>query len=149
MAVLATGDEIRPPGTALAPGQTADANGPMLAALARECGAVAERLDARPDDAGQIGAALLGAAGRADLVLVIAGSSRGRADHTAGVLARHGELVVHGVALRPAHPVALGLVAGTPVIGIPGYPVAAAIAFERFGGRCSSSCSARCRRTRR
>ena len=132
VAILPTGDELRPAGTLLAPGEVADADGPMLQALARECGAVAERLDAQPDDAGQIGAAVLDAAARSDLVLVIAGSSRGRADHTAEVLTRHGELVVHGVALRPAHPVALGLVAGMPVIGIPGYPVAAAIAFERF-----------------
>ena len=63
---------------------------------------------------------------------MIAGSSRGRADHTAAVLERTGELVAHGVALRPAHPVALGVVEATPVIGIPGYPVAAAMAFERF-----------------
>jgi molybdenum cofactor synthesis domain-containing protein len=132
VSILPTGDELRAPGTPLAPGEVADADGPMLQALARDCGAVAERLDAQPDDAGAIGAALLAAAARSDLVLVIAGSSRGRADHTAGVLTQHGELVVHGVALRPAHPVALGLVAGTPVIGIPGYPVAAAIAFERF-----------------
>jgi putative molybdopterin biosynthesis protein len=132
VSILPTGDELRPPGTLLAPGEVADADGPMLQTLARECGALAERLDARPDDAGQIGAAVLCAAGSSDLVLVIAGSSRGRADHTAGVLTRHGQLVVHGVALRPAHPVALGLVSGTPVIGIPGYPVAAAIAFERF-----------------
>ena len=74
----------------------------------------------------------MGALASADLVLLIAGSSRGRADHTASVLERHGELVAHGVALRPAHPVALGVVEGRPVIGIPGYPVAAAMAFERF-----------------
>ena len=95
---------------------------------ARDC----ERLPACPDDAEAIGAAVLGATATSDLVLVIAGSSRGRADHTASVLERHGELVAHGVALRPAHPVALGVMEGTPVIGIPGYPVAAAMAFERF-----------------
>ena len=86
-----------------------------------------------PTTPAEIGAAVVGAAAASDLVLVIAGSSRGRADHTASVLERHGELVAHGVALRPAHPVALGVVEGTPVIGIPGYPVAAAVAFERFG----------------
>jgi putative molybdopterin biosynthesis protein len=133
VSILPTGGELRPPGTVLGPGEVADADGPMLQALARECGALCERLPPRPDDVGQIGDAVLDAADRSDLVLVIAGSSRGRADHTAAVLERHGELVVHGVALRPAHPVALGLVEGTPVIGIPGYPVAAAIAFERFG----------------
>jgi putative molybdopterin biosynthesis protein len=133
VAILPTGGELRPPGTRLLPGEVADADGPMLQALARALGAVCERLPARADDAAEIGAAVLSAAATSDLVLVIAGSSRGRADHTAAVLERHGELVVHGVALRPAHPVALGVVEGTPVIGVPGYPVAAAIAFERFG----------------
>jgi putative molybdopterin biosynthesis protein len=132
VAILPTGGELRPPGTRLAPGEVADADGPMLQALARDCGALCERLPSRPDDAGQIGSALLAAARASDLVLVVAGSSRGRADHTASVLEHLGELVAHGVALRPAHPVALGTVEGTPVIGIPGYPVAAAVAFERF-----------------
>jgi putative molybdopterin biosynthesis protein len=133
VSVLPTGGELRAPGTRLAPGEVADADGPMLQALARDLGATCERLPARADDAGQIGEAVVGAAATSDLVLVIAGSSRGRADHTPSVLERHGELVVHGVAIRPAHPVALGVVDGTPVIGIPGYPVAAAMAFERFG----------------
>ena len=133
VSVLPTGGELRPPGTPLLPGEVADADGPMLQALARDAGALCERLPSRPDDAGAIGEAVVRAAATSDLVLVIAGSSRGRADHTASVLERHGELVAHGVALRPAHPVALGVVEGTPVIGIPGYPVAAAIAFERFG----------------
>jgi molybdenum cofactor synthesis domain-containing protein len=132
VAILPTGGELRPPGTRLAPGEVADADGPMLQSLAREAGADCERLPARPDDAEEIGAALLDVVARSDLVLVVAGSSRGRADHTASVVERHGELVAHGVALRPAHPVALGIVEGTPVIGVPGYPVAAAVAFERF-----------------
>jgi putative molybdopterin biosynthesis protein len=132
VAILPTGGELRPPGTRLLPGEVADADGPMLQSLAREAGAACERLPARPDDAEAIAAAILGAAPASDLVLVIAGSSRGRADHTAEVLERLGELVAHGVALRPAHPVALGVVGDTPVIGIPGYPVAAAMAFERF-----------------
>jgi len=133
VSILPTGGELRAAGTRLLPGEVADADGPMLQALARDLGATCERLPARADDAVEIGAAVVSAAAASDLVLVIAGSSRGRADHTAAALERHGRLVVHGVALRPAHPVALGVVEGTPVIGIPGYPVAAAIAFERFG----------------
>ena len=132
VAVLATGDELRAPGTRLLPGEVADADGPMLQALAREAGALCERLPSCPDDAAAIGSAVAQACAAYDLVLLVAGSSRGRADHTAAVLEQHGELVVHGVALRPAHPVALGVVEGKPVIGIPGYPVAAAMAFERF-----------------
>jgi len=133
VSILPTGGELRAAGARLLPGEVADADGPMLQALARDLGATCERLPARADDAVEIGAAVVSAAAASDLVLVIAGSSRGRADHTAAALERHGRLVVHGVALRPAHPVALGVVEGTPVIGIPGYPVAAAIAFERFG----------------
>jgi molybdenum cofactor synthesis domain-containing protein len=132
VSIVPTGGELRAPGSRLQPGEVADADGPMLQALARDSGATCERLAAEPDDAAAIGAAILGALPGSDLVLVIAGSSRGRGDHTASVLEQHGELVAHGVALRPAHPVALGVVEGTPVIGIPGYPVAAAVAFERF-----------------
>ena len=65
VSILPTGGELRPPGTRLAPGEVADADGPMLQALARDAGAVCERLPARPDDAEQIGAAVLGRSRRA------------------------------------------------------------------------------------
>ena len=65
VAILPTGGELRPPGTALAPGEVADADGPMLQALARELGATCERLPARPDDAAAIAAAVTGAAASA------------------------------------------------------------------------------------
>jgi putative molybdopterin biosynthesis protein len=67
-----------------------------------------------------------------DIVLVVAGSARGGRDHTAAVLARCGELVVRGVALRPAHPVLLAASGTVPVVGVPGYPVSAALTVERF-----------------
>jgi putative molybdopterin biosynthesis protein len=91
-----------------------------------------------PDDPDVLAAAAREAAGAADLVLVIAGSSRGRGDFTAAVVAQAGGVAVHGVAVRPGHPVLLGHVkpgqsAGTvPVIGVPGYPLAAAVIFELF-----------------
>ena len=62
------------------------------------------------------------AAAAADLVIVVAGSSAGRDDYTARVVDELGELAVHGVAVRPGHPVVLGAVDATPVIGCPGYP---------------------------
>jgi putative molybdopterin biosynthesis protein len=65
-------------------------------------------------------------------VVVIAGSSAGRGDHSASVVAQVGTLVVHGVAVRPGHPVVLGVVGTTPVIGAPGYPVSAALTFDIF-----------------
>ena len=130
----AHGRRAAPAGNAPRPGRGRRCRRPDAAgARARVRGADCERLPRAPRRrrADRRGRAR-GAAAASDLVLVIAGSSRGRADHTASVLERHGELVAHGVALRPAHPVALGVVEGTPVIGIPGYPVAAAVAFERF-----------------
>jgi molybdopterin molybdotransferase/putative molybdopterin biosynthesis protein len=63
---------------------------------------------------------------------VIAGSSAGRDDHTAALVDRLGSLAVHGVALRPGHPVVLGAIDATPVLGAPGYPVSASLTFDIF-----------------
>jgi putative molybdopterin biosynthesis protein len=132
VAVIPTGDEIRPVGTPPAPGEILDTNSLMLAAQANEAGCEASRSDIVADDPEQIAAAVRDAAARADLVIVVAGSSAGRDDHTAGVVERLGTLAVHGVAVRPGHPVVLGAVDATPVIGCPGYPVSAALTFEIF-----------------
>ena len=80
-------------------------------------------------------AALAQAAAEADLVLLVAGSAKGRGDHAVAVIDGAGSVVVQGVAIRPGHPVVLGLTGSTPVIGVPGYPVSAALAFELFGIR--------------
>jgi putative molybdopterin biosynthesis protein len=130
--VIPTGDEIRPLGSDPAPGELVDTNSLMLAAQAREAGCSVESLAILPDDPERIGAALTEAASRADLVIVIAGSSAGRDDHTADVIARAGTLLVHGVAVKPGHPVVLGTVDGTAVLGAPGYPVSAALTFDIF-----------------
>jgi len=130
--VIPTGDEIRPIGSELAPGELVDTNGLMLVAQAREAGCEARAVPIVPDDPSRIRAALLEAAREADLVVVIAGSSAGRDDHTAAVVEAAGTLLVHGVAVRPGHPVVLGEAGGTPVLGAPGYPVSAALTFELF-----------------
>lgn len=130
--VVPTGDEIRPPAADLAPGDIPDTNSLMLAAQAREIGCAATVTDIVPDDPELIRAVLDEAAARADLVLLIAGSSAGRDDHTARVVARAGSVAVHGVAVRPGHPVVLGTAGATPVIGVPGYPVSAALTFDIF-----------------
>ncbi|MEP7202003.1 MAG: molybdopterin biosynthesis protein [Ilumatobacteraceae bacterium] len=133
--IVPTGDEIRPIGSALAPGQIHDTNSLMLAAQAREIGCDAQITPIIADDQFQITAALRDAATTADLVILIAGSSAGRDDYTARVVAAAGTLAVHGVAVRPGHPVVLGIVsgdAGTPVLGAPGYPVSAALTFDIF-----------------
>jgi putative molybdopterin biosynthesis protein len=132
VAVLPTGDEIRPVGTDPAPGVILDTNSLMLVAQAEAIGATAWRGDIVPDEPDAIAAAVRGAAARADLVIVVAGSSAGRDDHTAAVVERLGALAVHGVAVRPGHPVVLGAVDATPVLGAPGYPVSASLTFDIF-----------------
>src|SRR3954471_8172813 len=132
VAVLPTGDEIRPVGTDPAPGVILDTNSLMLAAQAEAAGCEAWRSEILPDDPDTIAAAVRDAATRADLVVMGAGSSAGRDDYTAGIVARLGTLAVHGVAVRPGHPVVLGVVDGTPVLGAPGYPVSAALTFDIF-----------------
>jgi putative molybdopterin biosynthesis protein len=135
VAIIPTGDEIRPIGADLAPGEIADTNSLMLAAQAAEIGCETRTTDIVADDPELITAAVRQAAAGADLVILIAGSSAGRDDHTARVVAAAGSLAVHGVAVRPGHPVVLGTVDGdpaTPILGAPGYPVSAALTFDIF-----------------
>jgi putative molybdopterin biosynthesis protein len=142
-AIIPTGDEIQPIGSALRPGDVIDSNSLMLALRAGQVGAQPIISDVQPDDPEAIAAEVRRAALAADIVLVIAGSSAGRSDHTAAVLDQVGGLEVRGVAVRPGHPALLGYarpsrmradqsVTTVPVIGIPGYPLAAAVIFELF-----------------
>src|SRR3954465_5485346 len=132
VAVLPPGAEIRPVGTDPAPGVILDTNSLMLVAQAEAIGATAWRAEIVRDQPDAIAAAVRDAAARADLVIVVAGSSAGRDDHTAAVVERLGTLAVHGVAVRPGHPVVLGAVDATPVLGAPGYPVSASLTFDIF-----------------
>lgn len=132
VAVIPTGDEIVPVGTTPGHGEILDTNSMMLVAQAREAGCEAWATEIEPDDVERIGAAIRAAAREADLVVVVAGSSAGRDDYTARVVDDIGVLAVHGVAVRPGHPVVLGVADRTPVVGAPGYPVSAALTFEIF-----------------
>ena len=108
-------------------------NSLVLSALVEDAGGEAEVLPIVPDQPELIAKAMEQAANSADLVVIIAGSSAGSQDHTAEIIAKNGELWVHGISLMPGKPTALGKVYGKPVIGVPGYPVSAIIAFEEFG----------------
>jgi putative molybdopterin biosynthesis protein len=135
VAILPTGNEVRPMGTILAPGEVLDTNSLMLAGMAEEAGGAAVTLPIIPDQPDEIATAVAQAASGADVVLVIAGSSAGRGDHTAAVVRRLGLIAVHGVAIRPGHPVLLGVLSGerpVPVVGVPGYPASAERAFTCF-----------------
>jgi molybdopterin molybdotransferase len=137
-ALLATGDEIVKAGAKLGPFQVYDADTPMLAGLVDRWGGRVASVTRQPDDAARLRRAL----GRAvsspgvDLVLISGGSSVGEEDHTPGLIAEAGRLVFHGVALRPAGPVAFGIVDGKPVFGLPGNPVSCLCAFDLLAGPC-------------
>jgi putative molybdopterin biosynthesis protein len=132
VAIVPSGDELVEPGRDPRAGEIVETNSLMLGAMVEQSGCVARRGPIVPDDPELLTAALEQAAADADLVLLVAGSAKGAGDHAAEVIERSGRVVVRGVAVRPGHPVVLGLTGSTPMIGVPGYPVSAAIAFELF-----------------
>src|SRR5581483_796358 len=100
--------------------------------VVREWGGAAERCAIVPDRPERLGAALEQALAASDIAVVNAGSSAGSEDYTASVIAELGEVLVHGVAIRPGHPVILGVAGGKPVIGLPGYPVSTMLTADLF-----------------
>ena len=132
IAVIPTGTELVPLGSALKPGDVIEFNTLTLAGMIEQWGGDARRWHVVPDDYDQLGATVREAAKSHDIVLVNAGSSAGAEDYTARLVEELGQLLVHGVAIRPGHPVVLGVLDGTPVLGIPGYPVSAIMTCEIF-----------------
>lgn len=132
VAILSTGDELVEPGAPLEPGQIHDANGMALATAVRECGGEPLLMARQPDDPTAIDDALRDAAARADLIVTSGGVSVGRHDHVRALLEEHGELDFWRVAVQPGKPLAMGMIHGTRLIGLPGNPVSALVTFELF-----------------
>ena len=134
VAVIPTGSELVPAdvGKLPRPGEIIEYNSLVLAAQVAEWGGVATRWPIVPDSFDAIRQAVAQAAADHDLVLINAGSSAGTEDYTAAVVSDLGQLLVHGVAVRPGHPVILGMLDQVPLIGVPGYPVSAALTGEIF-----------------
>ena len=132
VAVIPTGSEVVEPGADAAPGQVVDFDSYLLAGLLAERGCEAVRWDIVPDDPDTLCEAITQAARECDAVAMIAGASAGSRDYTAHALSQLGDMVVHGVAIRPGKPVILGMVDAKPFIGVPGYPVSAMICFDQF-----------------
>ncbi len=138
VAILPTGSELVPIGSQPKPGEIIETNSIVLAAQIESWGGIAVRYPITPDDLELIRASVREAAGESDLILLNAGSSAGSEDFSARIVEELGELLVHGVAVRPGHPVILGIIrdeAGgrkVPLIGVPGYPVSAALTGEIF-----------------
>lgn len=142
VAVIPTGSELIPPENDPQPGQIPEFNSLMLAGQLESWGAVATRWPIVSDDLVTIQQAIQEAAVDHDLVLINAGSSAGSEDFTADAINAIGQVLVHGVAVRPGHPVILGLIElaasgktkgqKVPAIGVPGYPVSAALTADIF-----------------
>lgn len=130
VACVPTGEELVPPGEEPGRGQMVESNGLLMASTVESWGCDARSDRVLSDDPDALEAALDDALPDADIVLFSGGSSVGRRDNIVDVLRRRGEVVVHGVALSPGKPTALCVVEGTPVVALPGYPAAAAVALE-------------------
>jgi len=130
--LVITGNELLPAGTPPHGFHIADANGPMLAALAARDGGLVDVGGLVRDDAAAIAEALLA---DADVVIVSGGSSVGVEDLAPGLVATHGELAVHGIAMRPSSPTGLGRIGGRLVVLLPGNPVSSLCAYDFFAGR--------------
>ena len=141
VAILPTGTELVSIGSEIQRGDIIEYNSLVLAAQVKEWGGEPTRFPITPDNFDLICEHVQQAANEYDLVLVNAGSSAGSEDFTSRVVEKLGNLLVHGVAVRPGHPVILGMIkhsvtradlTQTPIIGIPGYPVSAALTGEIF-----------------
>jgi putative molybdopterin biosynthesis protein len=144
VAILPTGTELVPIGSDLKAGDILEYNSLVLAAQIRSMGGAPTRYPITKDDFDLICERVQAAAQSHDLVLLNAGSSAGAEDFSAKVVEKLGQLLVHGVAVRPGHPVILGLIRRSsenvtpdishliPIIGVPGYPVSAALTIDIF-----------------
>jgi molybdopterin molybdotransferase len=132
VAILVTGDELLPCGSRPEGYRIVDSNSVMLQALIRRDGGLPATALLIPDRYEAVREAIRAA--QADVVLVSGGSSVGKEDHAPRVLAELGELLVHGVALRPASPTGVGFLDRRPVFLLPGNPVSCLCAYDLFAG---------------
>jgi molybdopterin molybdotransferase len=130
--LIVTGNELLPAGSTPHDYHIADANGPMLTALAERDGAVVTSPGIVRDVPDAI---LTGLKADADIVIVSGGSSVGMEDLAPTLVAAHGTLAIHGIAMRPSSPTGMGLVGSRLVFLLPGNPVSALCAYDFFAGR--------------
>ena len=130
VSIIPTGNELTPFNAPRKPGDIPEFNSLILSGMVREWGGEPVVSAPVPDDFDVIRRAVSDALESSDVVAINAGSSAGDADYTAAVIESLGTLQVHGIAIRPGHPVALGIASGKPVLGLPGYPVSAALTAE-------------------
>jgi molybdopterin molybdotransferase len=129
VAVFSTGDELASPGAPRAPAQLYDSNRVMLLAMLKRLGCEVSDLGVFDDRQALLAGALREAADTHDLLLTSGGVSTGEEDHVKAAVESVGSLVLWRMAIKPGRPVAMGIIAGTPFIGLPGNPVASFVTF--------------------
>lgn len=123
--IIPTGSELIEYGDTLQAGSVIDSNSLMAAAMLEEAGAGYRRYGIVKDEPDEIKRAVVKGISENDFLLISAGSSAGTRDYTADIISELGELLVHGISIKPAKPAIIGKIDGKPVIGLPGYPLAA------------------------
>ncbi|MEG1528935.1 MAG: molybdopterin biosynthesis protein [Clostridia bacterium] len=130
--IIPTGNEMIDNPDELEVGKLMESNSKVFSALATKYGGCPKRYAVVVDDREMLKKAIKLAVLENDIVIVNAGSSAGTKDYTVGVIAELGEVVKHGIAIKPGKPTILGVIDGKPVVGIPGYPVSAYLVFDMF-----------------
>lgn len=130
--IIPTGDEIIPPCADPKPGDILEFNSSIFSSMVRQWGAEAVTYPIVPDKFDQIKAMVAKAAEECDMVILNAGSSAGREDFSARVVRELGEVLYHGIAMKPGKPAILGRKGNTPILGAPGYPVSGIIVIEEL-----------------
>lgn len=130
--ILPTGSEITDSYDSLEKGRIFDTNSWTFQAVVEELGGIAERVRPVEDDYDKLKTAVSELAERNHMVIINAGSSAGSKDYTAQLIGELGELVLHGIAIKPGKPTVLGMIGHKPVIGVPGYPGSAFLVFEEI-----------------
>ncbi len=128
--VASTGNELVPPGQPLAAGQIYDINTYTIAAAVADCGARAVPYGILPDEKGSMAKALQKMATECDMILVSGSTSAGAGDMIFQVIDEIGELIFHGVNLKPGKPTIFGQIDDKPCLGLPGYPTSALTVFS-------------------
>ncbi|MFL6837692.1 MAG: gephyrin-like molybdotransferase Glp [Bradyrhizobium sp.] len=129
VAVFSTGNELVSPGERRAAPQLFDSNRFMLMAMLRRLGCEVSDLGILRDERTALASALQRVAGAHDLILTTGGVSTGEEDHVKAGVESVGRLVLWRMAIKPGRPVAMGIIDGTPFIGLPGNPVASFVTF--------------------
>lgn len=132
VAIIPTGDEVVPPTTDPKPGDILEFNSSIFSAMVEKWGGEAKVYPIVPDKPEALKATLSDAIESCDAVLLNAGSSAGRDDYSVRIIAELGEVLYHGIAIKPGKPAILGYSGGKAILGVPGYPVSGIIVIEEL-----------------